>query len=184
MKSKNIFLTGKIQIGKSTAISKFLKQNISSKDIVTGFKTKPAYENNRLKGYYIENQIAPPDSSSIENILNFMVGINDDFENGKSCHGITEVFEDKGVEILEKSMAIPNSIILMDELGFFEKKAENFQRIVHKALDSENRVIGVIKERKNDFLESIESREDVLVIKVTLENRNNIVDEIKKHWES
>lgn len=179
MSSKNIFLTGEIQIGKSTAISKFLKENLSGADVLAGFKTKPFYEEGVLKGYYIENQIEPIKVNTLENI----VGINQASGFGKSCKGITETFETIGVQILEDSLKITNSIIIMDELGFFEKEAVNFQREVHKVLNSPHRVIGVLKAKRNEFLDSIQNREDVVVIEVTLENRDTIIEKIQKYWE-
>jgi nucleoside-triphosphatase THEP1 len=176
---KNIFLTGDIHVGKSTAIFKFLEKYTSKPHSIAGFKTKPFYENGALKGYYIESQVDP----IISNISENMVGINADFGKGKSCYGIPEVFEKKGVEILCESLKINNSIILMDELGFFEKDALKFKNQVHRTLDSPHKVLGVLKEKTNDFLSSVAAREDVKVIRVTLENRDTIANEINKYWE-
>ncbi|MGH4124534.1 MAG: nucleoside-triphosphatase [Clostridium sp.] len=179
MGNKNIFLTGDVHVGKSTAIISFLNKYISNSSSIAGFKTKAFYENGYLKGYYIENQIQP----RISNISENMVGINTDFGKGKCCYGIPEVFEKKGVEILCQSLKIPKSIILMDELGFFEKDAMEFKAQVHRTLDSKHRVLGVLKEKTNEFLNSIAARADVKVIKVTLENRDSIAKEINKYWE-
>lgn len=176
---KNIFLTGDIQVGKSTAILKFLEEYISKSNSIAGFKTKAFYEDGSLKGYYIESQVDP----IISNISENMVGINVNFGKGKSCYGIPEVFEKKGVEILCESLKIHNSIILMDELGFFEKDALKFKEQVHRILDSPHKVLGVIKQKTNDFLSSVAAREDVKVIRVTLENRDAIANEINKYWE-
>lgn len=166
-------------MGKSTAISKFLEGYLHESSIITGFKTKPFYESGALKGYYIESQIPGDNTTILENV----VGINGDFDKGQCCYGITEVFEKRGTEILRQSLEISNSIILMDELGFFEKDAEKFKKQVHRALDSEHMVLGVLKEKRNSFLDSIATRADVKVISVTLENRDGIVDEINKYWE-
>lgn len=179
MGCKNIFLTGEIHVGKSTAIFSFLKKYGSKANTIAGFKIKPFYKNGFLKGYYMESQINPMVSNVCENV----VGINGDFGKGKSCYGIPEVFEKRGVEILRKSLKIPNSIILMDELGFFERDAVQFKKQVHRIIDSPHKVLGVLKEKRNDFLNSIASREDVKIIRVTLENRDSIVNEINKYWE-
>ena len=179
MDNENIFLTGEIHVGKSTAIFRFLEKYILESNRIAGFKTKPLYENGCLKGYYIENQISP----MISNISENMVGINANVGRKKCCYGVPEIFEKKGVEILRESLKIPNSIILMDELGFFEKDALQFIKQVHRTLDSPHKVLGVLKEKKNDFLNSISSRKDVKVIKVTLENRDEIVNEINRYWE-
>ena len=178
MTIKNIFLTGELHVGKSTAIVNFLKNYITKPGEIAGFKTKEYYEDGHLKGYFIESQLSPV----IYNISENIVGINSDFKSGKSCYGVPEVFEKKGVEILQESMRIPNSIILMDELGFFEKDAFQFITQVHKTLDSHHRVLGVLKDKKNDFLDSIATREDVKVIRVTLSNRDDVGQEINKYW--
>jgi nucleoside-triphosphatase THEP1 len=175
----NIFLTGEVHIGKSTAINKFLEKYNPSTISISGFKTKPYYENGFLSGYYIESQIQP----MICNVSENLVGINADAYKRKCCYGIPEVFDCKGVEILRESLKIPNSFILMDELGFFERDALKFRSQVHKVLDSKHKVLGVLKEKTNDFLSSIASRSDVKVIRVTLENRDNIIDEINKYLE-
>ncbi len=94
MRRKNIFLTGDIHVGKSTAIACFLKKYISSSSIIAGFKTKTLYENDYLKGYYIQSQIPP----IISNIHENLVGVNSDFGKGKSCYGILEVFEKKALK--------------------------------------------------------------------------------------
>lgn len=166
-------------MGKSTAISKFIEGYLHESSIITGFKTKPFYERGALKGYYIESQIPGDNTTILENV----VGINGDFGKGKCCYGISEVFEKRGVEILRHSLEIPNSIILMDELGFFEKDTIKFKEQVHKALYSDHRILGVLKEKRNPFLDSIATRADVKVISMTLENRDSIVDEINKYWE-
>ncbi|MCJ7689244.1 MAG: nucleoside-triphosphatase [Clostridiaceae bacterium] len=59
MTYNNIFLTGEVHIGKSTAITKFLEKYNHKAISISGFKTKPYYENGFLSGYYIESQIQP-----------------------------------------------------------------------------------------------------------------------------
>ncbi len=134
-------------MGKSTAISKFLERYLTESSIIAGFKTKPFYERGSLKGYYIESQIPGDTSSILENV----VGINGDFGKGQCCYGIKGTFDKKAVHILCESLKIANSIILMDELGFFEKDAEEFKKQVHRILDSDHRVLGVIKERCKSY---------------------------------
>ena len=74
-------------------------------------------------------------------------------------------------------------LILLDELGFFESKAENFKEKVIEVLESDNRVIGVLKKKNTDFLNSIKERADVCVIDVDIENRSYIEEKITKYWE-
>ena len=111
-----------------------------------------------------------------------MVGINKLFPQGKGCQGITKAFETRGVEILKNALHHQSDLILMDELGFFEKEALKFQQKVFELLDGGTKVLGVIKKRSNPFLESIKKRENVMVIEVTLDNRDEILNRLNKIW--
>lgn len=162
----NLFLTGDINVGKSTIINNFLSYVDSSQ--IGGFKTLPYYEKEQLLGYRIH------DISKGFSDEGKFVGINI-LENGmKKCVGVTEAFENYGVNILRQARESLCKIVLMDELGFFEKDSLLFQSCVHDLLDSEKVVIGVIKKRELPFLNSIIEREDVEVIEITIENREEM----------
>lgn len=51
-------------------------------------------------------------------------------------------------------------------------------RIAEKAISSPNPVIATILRNSYDFPDRIKAREDVLLFKVTVENRERLVDEI------
>lgn len=187
MKFKNLFLTGNIQVGKSTALDKLKAQHLTGQKI-RGFKTKPFYLSEKtqqdprgiLQGYWLEEQSLDPASQCPEKQL---VGINQASPGGKCCRGITETFEGLGLEVLTKALQEQEGILWMDELGFFEREALQFQAKVFEALESPMPVIGVIKIRRNPFLEAIAARKDVLVLEVNEDNRDSIVEEIIKYWE-
>ena len=65
-------------------------------------------------------------------------------------------------------------LVLMDELGPNESKAYGFQRAVEQALDSGAPVYGILQVADSEFLDRIAAREDVCVITVTEENRNDL----------
>ncbi|MBS4536710.1 hypothetical protein GOQ29_13890 [Clostridium sp. D2Q-14] len=177
MNCKNLFLTGNIKVGKSTIINKVIDEYFKDKTIA-GFKTLPFYEYGYLKGYYIENQLEENIFPKKENI----VGINSKNYGEKKCFGIAETFENKGVDILNKSIDKNIDLVLLDEIGFFENEASVFKKNVHRVLDSEKRVLGVLKKKDTEFLKGLIARKDVMVIEVTEENRNNIVKQISNYW--
>ena len=89
----NIMLTGEIKVGKSTIINKVIDKYFKDKNIA-GFKTLPFYEEDEVKGYYIQDQLNKNESADKSN----MVGVVSEKE--MRCFGITETFESLGVEIL------------------------------------------------------------------------------------
>lgn len=157
----NIFLTGEVQIGKTTVIENALK--LLNKDY-GGFRTYfgPDRANpNRL--LYMNSVVEP---------LNY----SDDFAIVKiSEFSKPQVIEDRfntfGVELI--SNAIENKeLIVMDECGRFERQSLEFQNQVINALDDEIPVLGVIKLDNNGWLDKIKAHPNVDIIYVNKENRN------------
>ena len=83
------------------------------------------------------------------------------------------------VSILEKSLR-DKDIIILDELGFFENDSEKFKRKIYELLDSNKVILGTIKDYDCEFLNNLKKREDILLIEVTKENREEILDELVK----
>lgn len=175
MDIKNILLTGEIQVGKSTLIKKIIDKYFKDK-LVSGFKTLPFYEDEEKQGYYIEDQLEKGVEPSLDNIVGRVL------KEEQRCFGIKETFENSGVDILNRALNSKSDLILIDELGFFENNAENFKSKVKEVLVSEMRVIGVLKKKDTEFLNSIKSREDVMIIEVDKVNREDIEEIIKKYW--
>lgn len=151
----NIFLTGFKNAGKSSIINEFLTTYDGT---VCGFRTilkkTPIDE---FCGIYIVD-ITQPD-----------VYLGYDNRAG-SCTperkpiGFDKVFETVGANALSFS-TLPD-LIIMDELGVLEDKCEHFKTKVKDCLDSKANVLGVIKSKSSDFLDSIRARKDVIIIDV------------------
>lgn len=95
------------------------------------------------------------------------------------------VFEIKGVEMLRKSFA-SRDLIIMDEIGYFEPKAPQFTRDVFRILDSNKVLLGVLKAKKCDNINSVIAREDVIILKVTSENLFQVKEQalqLLKKWD-
>lgn len=165
---KNIFLTGAIHIGKTTALNSFLN---SFHGTIGGFKTFPVVQNNEKIGFSMK-AINPSDGT----MPAFIAKKNE--ENNWAA--ILGTFDDLGVHILKKALDNRVDLIIMDELGFFEENAYLFQKAVYECLDSKIPVLGVIKKANSGFLNKLRERKDLEIIEVNEENRDEIPNKISE----
>ncbi len=160
---RKIFLTGDLQVGKSTIIQKVIKElGVST----GGFRT--------IGGNY-----APDGSSDV-----FLLGMEELPSPEKivahrfgSVRGNTvfpEVFDTLGPKLLNSSA----SLMIMDELGFMETDAVQFQNAVFSILDGPIPVLGVVRNKQTPFLDKVRAHPNVDVIIVTKENREEIFRQV------
>lgn len=155
--ARHIFLTGDLQVGKSTIITKVLKETNLR---LGGFKTLGA---NYAKDGSSDIIIFPADGS---------------IENGHiAAHRKTggkevfpEIFSEHGTKFLSK----PAELIIMDELGFMENDTETFKKKVLELLNGDTPILGVVRNMKTPFLDSVRENKNTEVITVTKENREEI----------
>lgn len=74
--------------------------------------------------------------------------------------------------IMKHLMTSADSIFVIDELGYLESSCGEFQEHIRTLLDN-SRVLAVIRKQSTEFLDSIKSRSDVLLIDI-----DNIFDSI------
>jgi nucleoside-triphosphatase len=84
-----------------------------------------------------------------------------------------EVFNTKGVEILHKSFE-NRDLIILNEIGFLESKAEGFISEVKNLLDSSKVVIAALKDVSCPYIDSIKNREDIHIFKVNENNKDTV----------
>lgn len=157
----NILLTGNIGVGKSTIIRNILKVI----DVNCGGYIEKKCNNGDIEEIRLISLIDNKEEGiiAIRNIIT------------KEVIGNTEVFDTLGSKCLERSSKL-SKLIIMDEIGFLEAKALLFRKAILDVLDSEKFVLGVIKDDycKNEFLESIRKRKDVMMIRINEKNRDGI----------
>lgn len=162
---KNIFLTGEKYTGKSTLIQNVLNKLGLS---VGGYVTKRVIKDNK-RIYTVK--------SLHDNSESYLIANVDAIDYSR------EVFKDSFdigvVSILEKSLK-DRDIIILDELGFFENDSEKFKRKVYELLNSNKIILGTIKDYDCEFLNDIRKRDDILLFKVTKENREEILNKLVK----
>jgi len=133
---KHIVISGKKKTGKSELLSKILEDYDWP---VYGFCTeagscrRPGY-----RSYYI----FPYAGEHIESEENHI----GDSRAGEGYFNY-EVFDNYGVRLLD---AKPDGIIVMDEIGFMEAKAEKFAARILELLDGDIPVIAVVKSGHDD----------------------------------
>ncbi len=163
MKEKNIFISGPIGAGKSTAINEALKLlNVKS----GGFITKPLIYNKSLKGFKIIDLLTNAEAEIAR------------FDEKYLIHPLIDGFENLGVKAIENALKENCEIVIMDELGFLEDRAEKFQEAVFKALLSKKPVIGAMKNEKTQFLNKVSKL--ATVIKITNKNRSTIPERLRR----
>ncbi|MGY4686404.1 nucleoside-triphosphatase [Petrotoga sp. DB-2] len=171
MIKKNIFLTGFVGVGKSTIISKVIKQLSLN---ISGFSVaREGKKNNWNSFYLIDASSLSKDNQPRKNEFNRFAFRNDYSKNWEIN---IQVFDKIGVQLLTN---IDHAdVVIMDELGRFELTAYQFQKKVKEVLNSDKPVLGVIKDESNAFLDDIRNRKDVQIFRVTLENREEVYKEV------
>lgn len=155
-------------MGKSTLINKVL---LSLDLNVHGFKTLPVLKNEILTGFIMKS-LNPTDTYPDPYI-------GKQLDNG-NWTAVPKTFEEYGVKILQDAVSSKADLILMDELGFFESKAPNFQKQVLNCLASPLPVLGVIKPIETPFLNAVRAFPDVLVLEINIDNRDAKYSELLK----
>lgn len=162
---KNIFLTGEIQVGKSTAINRALA---AAGPKVEGFRTLggPWDEDG---GSYVH--MVPADGTESCNDQNRVFYRK--LSGGNPCFQVfTDVFETRGPALLKSSPAC--ELLLMDEIGIREAECSRFHDAILQALEGEIPVLGVVQIRPGGFLDEIRNHPSVELITVNTENREQV----------
>lgn len=158
----HIFITGEVGVGKTTLLKYLLEQ--LPKEKIYGFYTQKLSKEEQLGGKGEVYLSAAPYKEQIrlEHCVAEILG-------NRQFNLYLEEFENYGVSLLE---AIPDgSYVLMDELGFLESKAPRFCSKVLELLDREIKILGVIKPKKTEFLDTVRAHERVAIYSMTEENR-------------
>ena len=161
---KHILICGEVGVGKSTLIQRLLAEN-----------ERPLY------GFITKKR--DPDENGFHPIYIHPAAVNERKFEPENCIGTCDrrihninldVFNTLGVAYLK---ATPDGLILMDELGFMEAKAETFTRAVLQALDGEIPVIAAVKARMDiPFLNEVRAHPNSKLCWITPENRDSLYE--------
>jgi nucleoside-triphosphatase len=170
MSKKNILVTGRPRVGKTTLIkhcAHLLKNRAG------GFYTE------EIKGKGVRGRygFCLKTLSGEEKIL-AEVGFNSSYHVGR--YGVhLEVMEKFAVPELSDAMQNKEWIII-DEIGKMEEGSLLFKKTLIDILNGPKKVLATIRWNDDDFTRHIKNRNDVNVIKLTVPNRETIYDLLEK----
>lgn len=159
---KNILLTGKPGIGKTTAIRRIVEGLKTNS--VGGFWSTEIRENRRRVGFAIE---------TLSGKTGILAHVNIEHGPRVSKYRVN-------VQAIN-SIAVPElmitretgKIIIIDEIATMELFSQPFLDEVYKCLDTRC-VVGTIQDRSSLLIDGIKSRNDVEVLELTQGNRETI----------
>ena len=179
-RTKHIVLEGGKGAGKSTLIRKLAEE---MQCITGGYLSRAVF--NKEKGCR-EIYICPASC-----LFDAMDPDRAARTKGKLCaltqNGVKEVypevFDSYGAQLIR--CASDKQLIVMDEIGFLEEKAEQFKKAVLSALDGDIPVLAAIKAKdiSSPFLETVRSHENVRLIEVNETNRDEVYEQVKKLYQ-
>lgn len=159
----HIFLTGEIQVGKSTVIEKTLTLlNV----VPGGFRTYFGADRGCPDKTLYMNSVAGPKLFGQENSVAR-------FCEGQPPQVLMDKFNIYGAALI-KSARANSSLILMDECGSLERDAFLLQKEIMEALAGSTPVLGVVKLASSGWTDRIRNHPKVKLITVTEENRDDL----------
>ena len=159
----NLFLTGEIQVGKSTLLRKLIaKSGLRPGGAETGFGPWRAEATRRL----FLHPYGDPDYG--EDSVCARMG-----PEGKTVY--PSVFDGRGAALVRAALADPAvDVVVLDELGFLEKDALEFRAAVLEALRGPKPVWGVLRLGGGCWGGADLGR----IVTVTAENRDALIREL------
>lgn len=98
--------------------------------------------------------------------------------DGRTMQAFPAVFDTLGTACL--SSIAPETLVVMDELGFLESQAPRFTQAVLDALDGPAQVIAAVKDRPDvPFLQAVLAHPQAQVFRLTPDNRQELYPQIR-----
>lgn len=170
---KHLFLTGKIQTGKSTAINRALM----GKDLTLGgYRTVSSLRDRDYDSYVHLLRVDRYEPLAPHNRVLYRKVIY-----GRTYFEVnTHVYEEKGTSLL-RNLPENCDLILLDEIGKREKHCAKLRQAILDTLDGDVPVLGVVQIRPDSFLDQIRSHPNVELVTVTEDNRENVFRYVEKY---
>lgn len=145
---KNLFLKGKIRLGKSALIREILLPFFPK---VGGVFVQRIFIGERYVAFKL-HQLKEAADYRLNKYVNSLSGMDNLFlysDTGGKWQAKKEIFESSGVAYLKDSIKNNKKLILLDELGGVELDCPAFMETVMTLLNSKIPVLGVLKSPRN-----------------------------------
>lgn len=163
----HIFLTGDVQVGKSTILQKTISAlNCSIGGFRSGFGPYRGRPDSRV---YLWDAGGEPVYDEDHVVVRF---------TDHAPEVLTDRFNTLGVEVLRRARQRQVDLILMDECGRFEGQAADFQAEIFAALDGAIPVLGVVRQGFHGWLDDLRRHPKVTLLPVTPDNRDALPGQI------
>lgn len=184
---KHIFLTGSVQIGKSTLIRSVIEAYPNKN--IGGFFTRWIDKGNiNGAGLYIfpcdkktipllwgdNPKINSSDLSSYITDENLIATF--DPSNYKKKIIYKDVFDTVGKKYIKSSKN--SDLIIVDEIGIMEDKSYVFKDEVLSLLEGDTPILGVVRNKSGVLTNAVKNHADVEIIEVTRDNREKLKKEL------
>ena len=164
---KNILLTGKPGVGKTTLILKVLR-NLNC--YARGFYTQEIRKGNTRVGFELieiggerREVFAHIDFDKRYRVGRYGVDIS--------------ILEEIGVKSIKRGVT-DKKIIFIDEIGKMELYSQRFQEAVTLALNSLSPVLATITRSSIPFVNDVKQRKDVTILEITRNNRDELLEKL------
>ncbi len=168
--SQRVLLTGRPGCGKTTLIKRILN---GLPHRFGGFYTEEIRDQGTRVGFKVvalgggEAVFAHVDFKTSERLGKYALDLS--------------ALEAVGVDAIRKAVQ-GERLIVVDEIGPMEIRSAPFREAVLDALDSELPVLATIFLRSLPFTDAIKSRPDVVLIEISLNNRERLVSELSEKF--
>ncbi len=168
---KNIFITGKPGVGKTTLIKKIANFYGGS---AGGFYTQEVRKEKGRIGFDVISLSGEKGKLAREKYRS-------KFRVGKYGVNLADL-ERVGVKAVSQAIG-SKGIVIIDEIGKMELFSHNFKDKVVKSLNSPKRVLAVVSQSKNEFAENLKICPRLKIFELTKDNFDKVYKGIMKTWE-
>jgi len=171
--NKNILLTGRPGVGKSTLIARVL----THADVCA-------------RGFYTRELRTPAGREGFEaitldgrRVILAHIDLKGPHRVGKYGVAVSR-FETEVVPAIQTAYGEPGELIVIDEIGRMECFSALFRQTVQEALESTARVLGAVGLQNDPFLRTVRERRDVSLIEVRRDNRDVLFERLLRIMEA
>lgn len=170
----HIFLTGTVQIGKTTVIDKTLALlGVTA----GGFRSYFGADRHCPSHHYLYMSSAAESRAFTQE--HAIVEFSEDAD-GNPRRIVLPRFEELGLQYLAAAPAYP--LIVLDECGRLEQQLPRFRAQVLALLEGDTPILGVVRQDVMGWLEEIRHHPKVQLVTVTEQNRNELPQQLAAYY--